>query len=273
MDCKIDIEGDYYSSEKFTTHRLYAKCLDSLSSGLKIINIPKLKRVKHNNAENFFKKIKVLKLLKEDITNEHKVVCDNKELARMVNIWFPVKAYYLYFTIISLIAYVELNECNALGWSHKKILDFIRKKVSGNFFNVEKFNRTLSYDTINKFKPNNRGDNLKEQLDVDKRLKDIFKLILKYRKQAEKRQSKNKDKYKENLKKIKKQEYVLLDIIYEYRIKSNYQDLDYISENNSLNANYEFYNSYYSFILNVYNSLEFYLCKIYKDKYGEELII
>jgi hypothetical protein len=262
----------------YRTHFNYIECLSKITKNLKIISIYSLN--KNDNFiknESFKRKLRLINTIKKTIDLEKLYVEEKKGMSFLSSFWISTKTYYLLFHM-SCIAGVLINaDLNCLNYEHRTLHKVIKKRIfSENLkFNNSHFNQVYTYDEIKNLK-REAGYNLKIIYEEDDMINFILNLIIKYEKEFIKRKDKFNDfrtkKGKKSFKKLKEKQYSLFDILYSYRIKTNYSDLDFLNAEIDIDDYYSFYMNYYLLMNNLYIALKDFINYLSNQRFGKNLI-
>ena len=263
----------------FITHLNYIKCFKELSDGLNIETNRLDKSNKKINNKKLLNKILLVKLIKKSLDNEYKACQENKDFAEVSSIWIPVKSYYLIFNMFLVLDYLISPENNKdFNISHKSLILRIKELIrkSELIFNKSHFNHFYTYEEVKDVKFD-KGENLKEEQNIEKLTKRLIKKLIEYKKDEFKRDKKIRDLRKKK-DRLSVSEYLskeltnLFEFFYLFRIKTNYRDLDFLSEDVGPIQFYSYFENYYLASMSFYQALKKLINDLSMKRYSEELI-
>lgn len=262
----------------FRTHLNYIKAMKDLSDGLKItLNFSVTSQSNFQKAI-LSKKLRFIKIIKDNLDDEYKKAMQEKEFAKICSIWISVKSYYLIFNMLLVLCSLINGEESNLDYSHKKSIVNFRKLIKEGkiSFNKYGFNKVCTCFEANSFKTK-AGDNLRFGVEEEIRIKGILKKLCTYKFESYCRDNNIKDfRGKKNRDKrdlfFTNNEISLFEFFYWYRIKTNYKDLSFLDQDVHSSEIVEFYESYYTFTMNFYNSLKDLINEVSKKRLGEQII-
>lgn len=280
---KIDLkkmEEEYTKQHPpdFITHLNYVSCLNSLSKGLNLKSNFKSKN-KIKESKNIKKKLNLIKLIKKNLEEEHRIILKNPDFSEISVPWIAVKAYYLLFNLFLIIRYLFSGDETSFNSPHYLILKDIKRYIrEGKInFNKEIFNRIYGCLEIHSFKiiP---GYNIRF-IDVDekRRFNQILKKLLLYKIEDLKRRRKIGDFRKRKNREIlgefmRTSDLNICEFFYWYRIKSNYRDLKFLDKDISSNQFSEFYKNYFELTFNFYKAFENLVNDLAERRLGKEIL-
>ena len=262
----------------FKTHLNYVLSMKEFSDGLKL----KLNSNIHYQAKfkkaSLSKKLNFIKMIKENLDDEHKKSMEETEFAKICSMWIPVKSYYLIFNQLLVLCSIFNNNEENINYSHtKSIVNFMKMIKEGKIsFNKDNFNIVCPFIEAISFKTK-RGDNFKKDLEEELRIKGILKKLCSYKFESYRRDEKikefrtKKDKEKKKLF-FENNEISLFEFFYWYRIKTNYRDLSFLDQEVYSGEIAQFYENYYLLTMNFYIALKDLINDISKKRLGEILI-
>ena len=219
---------------EFITHKNYVECLSDLSTGLKLKYRNRIQK-KAIDLQGVRKKLTLIKLTKQSIDSERKIIITNSDYAQVCVSWISVKSYYLLYNLMLVLKYLISCQTQSLNTPHNQLLnEFIDcLKTSELVFSEDKFNKVMDANQILTTKVES-GANMKIiSYDVATRVTQILKILCKY----DLEEFRRKEKIASLRKKIDKSKYnayksgleiSLISFFYWYRIKANYRDLEFI---------------------------------------------
>lgn len=245
-----------FDTADFKTHSNYVKHLSALTKNL-TLNL--IYRPNENLEESKYlkTKLKLIELTLENLKEEMNNIRTYPEYSIICVSWIPVKAYYLIFNLILLIAYLDsCDESNLKYASHVNAINYFKNLLNKKIkFNLLDFNETYKADIISKFKVD-KWDNIRQNVSPETRKKEILKILLRYKienfkfiNKIKRLSGKTKEKFLSSV------TLNLIEFFYLYRIKANYRDMEFISKLIPVGDFFKFYENYYNLTLNVYNAL------------------
>jgi len=262
----------------FRTHSNYVSFMEDLSEGLKIALNFNIDTKSKFPKTILSKKLKFIKMIKDNLDDEHRKAIQEREFAKLCSMWIPVKSYYLMFNLLLVLCALINNEEENLNYSHQKSIANFRKMIKDGkiSFNKPSFNQIHGCMEIKNFKVK-MGTNLKLEVEEELRTKEILKklFIYKFESYCREEKIKNFKRKKEREKRdwfLKNNEISLSEFFYWYRIKSNYRDLAFLDQDVYSGEIAQFYESYYQFTINFYSALKDLINESSKRRFGEEVI-
>lgn len=263
----------------FRTHSNYVSFMKELSEELKItLNFSIDSRATFKKIL-LNKKLGLIKIIKENLDDEHKKSLQDRDFGKICSIWIPVKSYYLVFNLLLVLCSLINDDYRNLNYSHKDSIVNSRKLIKDGkiSFNKHGFNRVFTCLEAESFKAK-MGDNLRYGVEEESRIREIIKKICRYKfesycrdeKVEEFRTKKNRIKRDEF---FRKNEISLFEFFYWYRIKTNYRDLSFLDQDILSSEIVDFYENYYSLTINFYNALKDLINESSKKRFGEKIIL
>jgi len=215
--------------------------------------------------------VSLAKITKASIEQEAKQVYEQKEYAIACASWVCVKSYYLQYYLETIMLYlINLNDFN-LNAKHTANRNQIRNLIndkklvfSNNYFVPVMSCLECEYTGLKS------GDSIRAIADGD-RYKQVMKKIREYSLDDFKIHNKIKRLSGANKVLFNNKKLNLVDYFYWYRIKSNYRDLNFITDENAkTNAVYEFYNNYSSTVINLSNAYIILINELYRKRTGKD---
>jgi len=259
----------------FTTHLNYASYLKNLSDNLKLkVKVKQLSQI--NKSDFLEKKVKLIRLIEENINEEYKKICNFKDYSQICVSWIPVKSYYLFFNLVLLLLYLIEGQEKWFIAHHDKIHIKLKEIIRENklIFSKEDFNKIYLSRQILTWAKTPPGSNIRTtNQDATQLKKLIIQKLLDYKKQYFKQQR--------NIKRLcepKKTQFLnkttisLWEFFYWYRIKVNYRDMTFIESSVSIEEFYEFYRNYYFLTKNFFKALKPTLNILAMQRIGENIL-
>lgn len=252
---------NFQPSQDFTTHQNYLEFLSAISSQLSC-NLNKTYRSQLSASRALNNKLGLANLTLESIEMEVNMAHTNNAYAKLLSIWLPVKGYYTIYHLMCIIQYLDSGNLTNLNASHIGSLKAITQLIkSGEIsFTQPYFNWTESGVSLKTISIP-AGANLSNLTNNhDQRCIQILKIIHRYKTEDLRRNCKGgaiRTRIdREKRASLDRNPINIFELIYWYRIRANYKDLDIIEENlmDSFYVNYV--DSYYSFLINYVNALK-----------------
>lgn len=264
---------------KLRTHLNYVIFMKEFSDKLEIklnFNINSKSKFKKTFLS---KKLKLIRIIKENLDDEYKKAIQEKEFAKICSLWIPVKSYYLIFNQLLVLCALINDEEGNLDYSHKRVIANFSKMLKENkiSFNKTGFNQVYTCKEINNFKTK-IGDNLrKKDVEEELRIRGILKKLCSYKFESYCRENGVKDRKKKKDREkcvlfFDNYEISLFEFFYWYRIKANYKDLSFLDQNVHSGDITQFYENYYLLTINFYNSLKNLINEVSQRRVGEKII-
>lgn len=262
----------------FITHLNYIKCFKKISNNLNL-ECHRFDKSKKKINKKLLNKILLIKLIKKSLDGEFKACQENKEFAEVSSIWIPVKSYYLIFNMFLVLDYLISPENNKdFNISHNsltfKIKELIRK--SELIFNKPHLNHLYTYNEVKDVKFD-KGENLKEEQNIEKITKRLVRKLFEYKQEEFIRikgiKNLRKKKDRKNVSKYLSNELTgIFEFFYLSRIKANYRDLDFLREDVGSLQFYNYFENYYLVTINFYVALKKLINKLSTKRFNQELI-
>lgn len=246
----------------FRTHLNYIKCMKRL---LFVNNFSATKI--GTTTRKAFEVVRFQKLYeatRKSIEKDIELAKEDPEFAVIVAPWFPVKCYYALYYLESIL--VHLIDGSMLGFA-KGGHTALRKKVcalvsTGNIlFNQNDLDCIYKLTQAKSMPAINSGQNTRHDYwQRDECTQSLAKILIRYKlhdaKIGNKWNLRKKNHQTEKQQFILKEQLMLIDFFYWYRIKANYRDLDYIDFENGITANevLEYIKMYYQ-TFNIYREI------------------
>lgn len=201
----------------------------------------------------------LINLTLRSLKDEHTIVQQDRDYSYASTSWLPVKTYYLLFNLMLTIEYILLIQKPVFNCSHVKCIEeFTRKLETKEIeFNEALLNNVFD-QSILKHKEIS-GANLSKRIGMDRRYTMAIRKIANYKldlwKRREKINLKTKTGKTKNAEYLKKFKISIFEFPYYMRIRSNYKDFAFIEGVSSLDTAL-YFNSYYNFSLNLFNTLD-----------------
>lgn len=251
---------NFQPSQDFTTHQNYLEFLSTISSQLSC-NLNKTYRSQLSTSRALKNKLGLANLTLESIEMEVNMAHANSAYAKLLSIWLPVKGYYAIYHLMCLIQYLDSGNLTDLNASHIGSLKAITRMIKTNeiSFSWPHFNWIESGNSLATIRIQ-AGANLSNLTNNhDQRCIQILKIIHRYKTEHLRRECKGairtkKDKAKRAI--LNQNHINIFELLYWYRIRANYKDLDIIEENLMDNFYVNYVDSYYSFLINYINALK-----------------
>jgi hypothetical protein len=271
--------NDLYHIERkrFLTHLHYLEFLNTIPEDLKLscnlsINhrIPCLPEIK--------KKTSLIKLTSKSLIYEQKLVHENEDYALMCVPWVAVKTYYLLFHQLLVLNYLITKDSKIFYSSHRNLLTWFNLNISNKSFE-------FSFKPLNNSYPitdalafvSSVGANLKEtNFSIHERFHQVLKKIANYKisefKKFNRIEKVSKKSDQDLIKNFATTNSVyIFDFFWLYRIKSNYQDLDFLESMPSDDL-VKFYCNYFTMTSKFSNALSICINKLSLVRFGNEIL-
>jgi len=244
----------------FSTHLNYVCCLNTISNGLKFQYNKNIREV-INKSKYVQSKTTLVNITKRSLDSEYSTMQDNIEFAVVCVPWISVKAYYLIFTLYSLLFYLTDATEYYFTVSHKEFWKRLKDKLSNEEleFSVPDLNKCYDSATILSRKQS-PGNNIRiRNVNNQNRCFQILKKLLIYKVEELQRQEKLKDFRSKKSKEIRdnylaREKNNLCEFFYWYRIKANYRDMQFLDKKLSDEQFFSYYKNYYELTMNFYNA-------------------
>jgi len=273
-----EIEVAQITPPDFQTHLNYVLSMKNFSDGLKIKLNSSIQSKTKIKKSLLSKKLKFIKMIKENLDDEYKKSMQEKEFAKICSMWIPVKSYYLIFNQLLVLCSLVNSNIGNISYSHRKSIVNFRKMIKEHVisFNKNCFNKVYNCMEAIKFKTKS-GNNLKKDIEKELRVKGILKKICSYKFESYCRDEKIKSfrRKKDQEKRdwfFNKNEISLFEFFYWYRIKTNYRDLSFLDQEVYTGEIVEFYENYYLLTINFYTALKYLINELSKKRLGETII-
>jgi hypothetical protein len=245
------------SRADYKTHLKYIKTIRELSNGLKL-NLNSSPKISSSNAKKLDKKIQLAQSTKKSIDQEYSIVCLDKDYSMASVFWLPIKVYYAIFHLLCIIDCITKDDTKSLTSQHWTIVniftEMLRKKELS--FSEDMFNNVYDRKILN-FKTKS-GEILKNGTSNEIIYKALMRKVAKDKIEnykitkglsARKKADKEKiEKFTDNLK------VSIFDYFYLMRLRTNYRNLDFISDIPSTDTG-EYFNEYYFSATSFYKSI------------------
>ena len=239
---------------EFTTHNNYIAYLRNISKNLEInlVRKPTGSFTLNGTAQ---KKLRLIEMTAKSIVAEAKMVRAEPDFSVVAISWMPVKAYYLFFNFLVFLEYLYLSDSSFLSTTHARSLSKLRDLVeSGHIvFSAPEFNMVKSGKEIGTFKVP-KSENLKATSPFRK--EQIFKKMADYCKDELRRKNKVTRLSKKHLTTYGTYKFALIDLLYWYRIKVNYRDLEFLSSGIPSSDFKSMYTNYFHLTSNIYFAMK-----------------
>jgi hypothetical protein len=250
----------FLPSNDFITHQNYLEFLSVVSKGLTCkLNKTYTTKLKGNGVLKC--KLGLIDLTLENVKAEIEMAHINSSYARLLAIWLPVKGYYAAFHLLCLACYLETANESLLNNSHLGSIKLFTQLIKNKdvIFNQSYFNWTFTGQVLNKL-PITSGANLKKLTgNHDERCIQILKMIQRYKIEDLSRRTRGglRSKAAKKAKSILENSDInIFEILYWYRIRANYKDLDIIEENLQDDYYLAYIDYYNTFLVNFISSLK-----------------
>ncbi len=278
---KKDLEEQYKKENpaNFSTHVHYVQFLNQISKDLKLeINREFKSKIPNFEETLVSRKILLIKFTLRSIEEEVRIISKSADFSVICCSWIPIKAYYVIFNSLLLLNYLTTCNKESLSAGHHKTLNIFKSyiKEKALLFNKDYFNSVYTNEEIQNILDwrSVSGENVKKIFfDRETRFKHILKKIINYKKREFKRNKKI-----TSLRGKRKEEFLsntkinLCDFFYSYRIKANYEGLDFLNQNISDYKFKDFYMNYYEFLINYYNCLRDVINKLSIVRIGKQIV-
>lgn len=244
----------------FRTHQNYLKFLSTVSDQLSC-NLNKTYRNQLPTSRTLNNKLGLLNLTLESIEMEVNMAHTNSSYAKLLSIWLPVKGYYVIYHLMCVIQYLDSGNLTDLNASHIGSLKALTRMIKATeiSFSWPHFNWIESGNSLTTIKIRTGANISNLTNNHDQRCIQILKIIHRYKTEHLRRECKGairtkKDKDKRTL--LNQNPINVFELLYWYRIRANYKDLDIIEENLMDSFYVTYVDSYYSFLINYVNALK-----------------
>lgn len=247
----LDIRNDFETHLKYVSRVAALTNSVSLSCGVQ----PKLSKDKLNTING---KLQLIKLTKQSIDDEYKIVQIDSEYSNASVLWLPIKTYYLVFHLLCVIDYIlSGNEMSLLNQHSPCIRKFTNMLKKGEiFFGLDLLNKTFDKDIL-KFKTKS-GEHLKSTVSDDVLYSLIMKKSFKERVDVFKRLDNINGRTTDGKQKISKMinstTVSVFDYFYVMRMRTNYRDFSFIKGIEGYQTK-EYFEAYYFAAGNLYSCL------------------
>lgn len=257
----------------FLTHANYVDymCSESENLSLKIIN-HLTGSIKAEN-ELLSKKVRLSILTMDNLSAEMDVINDNIDYATVCSSWIPVKSYYIFFNLVTILQYlVKCDNSILTSTTHRGLMRWVKIIIENGElqFSNNTFNKVYNTSEINQWRFRS-GNNLATIYHQD-RDKQLIKKLHEYAKDEFKRSNKKKSLRGTLKTQFERQTKVsLCDFFYWYRIKVNYRDLEFLDSTIDDLQFYLFYQHYFKCTHNFYIALVKEINRISKIRLNKEI--
>ena len=264
----------------FDTHHNYVMGLENLSRALSVtapitqhqINYPK------NQVE---KKIKLIKATRQILNLEHELAEFDSDFALAFCGWLPAKIYYLLFHCWCLVDYLITTEEGRINSDHQSLWNSINEKIETKriIFSESVFNDLKTVGDALAHSATS-GDNLRKTEDKNElrniRAPQIHKKLAGYKLEVAKyRNGVNSFKsFKGRKVRIDccKQKISLLEFFYQYRLKTNYRDLNFLNDSLPSYSAHAFFHSYIKLGKNHYDAVKGLINDLAQIRFGNTIL-
>lgn len=263
----------------FITHLNYVSFLNELSKEIKIFinfNIKTISKEKYK--DQLKKKVNLVGAIKRNLEEEYRISKEDREFAKIVCAWVPVKIYYLIYNLWLIFLCLLNDDEKNLFLGHKPVIRNIKnllrdKKIS---FSIDEFNNIFPIKILDQYKLE-FGEHIKPELPKEKKIGYISRKIAKYQLDDFKRDNNISDfrtkKAREKRKNFWKGQTVsLFENFYWYRIKANYRDIDFLNQDIFEQHFLDFFKNYLDWGMNFYSALKEVINEISSKRMGEKII-
>lgn len=258
----LKIHGAPATPPEFRTHANYVAFMKRLNVGLDI-KYTGLVDKQIIESKTLRKKVQLVKLTLESIEGERQNIEKQVEFAQLCIAWIPVKSYYLIFNLLLILDYLITTSESSFSSTHRRTIrqykTYIDKQVL--VFNKRVYNYNYTGSRVQNW-PVRSGANLaKHGYNPKERIRQIFKLLLRYQIQDLQQKEKIKD-FRSKKNRQRRSQFLttetvnLFEFFYWYRIKANYRDLEFLDHDISDREFYNFYSDYYELTIAFYSTLK-----------------
>ena len=268
---KMSIQKSPIEHPQFSTHKNYLSYMRRASDGL-LLNCANNITSKIPITENALKKVKLIKLTIGSMRSEYQtIIRDYPDYAAVCVSWIPVKSYYVIFNLIVILEYLLGGNEKVLTTSHSNSSNVLKNLLSKKelTFNLDEFNEVVSVAEIEKLKVP-KFENLKTG--VEYRKAQILRKLADYSRDELKRKSKSKRLSKTDMERFRRSNLSLFEFFYWYRIKVNYRDLEFISDEVTPEEFQQFYEDYYLLTANFYKAFKNCINELSQKRTGVDLL-
>lgn len=240
-----------FDTAAFVTHNNYLAFTREHSKNLELTCNRNI-RTQIALPDSATQKILLYKLTKENIIAERRNIENYPEYSIVCSSWIPVKAYYLFFNLITLFEYLITADTTFLDTTHAKLHKQLLTLLSEGeiAFNSDFFNQVVTLKEADNWKMPSHTHVKSSFYNPRTRFKKIIRKIKDYKKEDFKRRENVKSLRSPRKERFLKQKANLCELFYWYRIKANYRDMEFVEIDVSVEDFYEFYNNYYNLIMN-----------------------
>jgi len=209
-------------------------------------------------------KVSLIDLNLESIKAEKQIANENNSYSKLLAIWLPVKGYYAVYHLLCLFEHLDSLNVSMLNNAHTKTIRNFTKLISAEelTFSNEYFNQAMTGDELKEISIQS-GANLtlstNGQEQHKQRYIQILKMTHRYKTEDLRRKyggalrTKKARQERENLDQTNIN---IFELLYWYRIRANYKDLDIIEEDLADSYYTHYINSYCTFLFNYSNALK-----------------
>lgn len=255
----IDYENIRLKSDRndFETHLLYVSLICRLSKKCSL-TCHKKPTLKKEGLVAVKEKTSLIKLTKNSIDDENKIVEFDKEYSTASVLWLPIKTYYLVYHLMCVIDFLIKGDKKSLSSKHQENIENFNSMLENGelVFDKALLNQVFDNSILN-FKTNS-GEHFKQSASDELIYKLIMKKVAKEKVENYKivnGLSARKKKEKERINRfVNGMKVSIFDFFYLMRLRTNYRNLNFI-ENVPSKDTKVYFEKYYSSADNFYKAL------------------
>lgn len=243
--------------QAFDTHFNYISCLARFLNGATLKYTHTLSKAGLPNVDE---KKNLIKLTKQSLSDESRIVAIDKDYSYASTSWLPIKAYYLIFNILLTIEYIIKIQKGTFSRGHLPCVDEFTRKLKNNEieFSVSELNVVYDQSILNH--KNASGANLSKKTSDADMYKMAMRKIAIYKFEDWKKRNHFNGKKKADKAQLThhlaNDFFVsIFDFPYFMRVRSNYRDFAFI-EGVSTTETARYFNEYLSFTAHFVKALE-----------------
>ena len=238
----------------FLTHANYIDFMCDESKNISLTITNKLNNEIRKENSLLVKRVRLSILTMENLSAEISVINKNIDYAVVCSSWVPVKSYYIFYNLGTVLQYlIKCDDSVLTSTTHRGLMRWLKTIIENNElqFSNDVFNKVYRIPEINEWKFRS-GNNLATVNHQD-RDKQLIKKLQEYSRDEFKRSNKKKSLRGSLKDQFERQTKIsLCDFFYWYRIKVNYRDLEFLDSSADELQFYLFYQHYYKCTYNFY---------------------
>lgn len=243
--------------QAFDTHFNYISCLAKLLDSATIKYTQTLTKA---GLPNIDEKKNLIKLTKQSLNDESRIVAIDKDYSYASTSWLPIKAYYLIFNILLTIEYVIKIQKNAFSRGHHSCIEEFTRKLKDKEIEFSVAELNIVHDQNILSHRNAAGANLSKKTSDGDMCKMAMRKIAYYKLEDWKKRNHYNGKKKTDKAKLAhhlaNDFFVsIFDFPYYMRIRSNYRDFAFI-EGVSTAETAQYFKKYFAFTVHFVKALE-----------------